>query len=191
MSIQTFSYTLADGEAVTINRKGDLFSCLAASGGFKVGFDNTSSFDWASGLSLRTPGEFEQVRIVNTSGAANPIQVAIGFGDLRDARLTLGGAVVNTLRTVPDVLTTGAAIAAANAANTLIAAANAQRNEIIIANLGAATVYLNGTPGAIAGQGIPLAGGGLMVLENTAAIYARNDTGGAVNISATESEFTP
>lgn len=191
MSIQTFAYTLAAGASITINRKGDLFSCLAASGVFSVGFDNTTSFDWASGLSLRTPGTFEKVRIENTSGADNTIQVAIGFGDLRDARLTLGGAVVNTQRKVPDVLTTGAAIAAADAANTLIAAANLQRNEIIIANLGAATVYLNGTSGATAGQGVPLAGGGLMVLENTAAIYARNDTGGAINISATESEFAP
>jgi len=191
-SYRKLTYEVAAGATQQITRNGDFFHVLRADQEFQVGWDNGPLSPFLAGLEyeVRNGGAFRSTQIRNDGPTMLTIEVGIGAGGIRDARLLISTRI-DTKAATPDVLTTGAPVVAATAANTALAAANVQRKEVILANQGAGTVYVNGSAGAGAGQGVPLAAGAIMVLENAGPIYARNDTGAAVNVSVTQSEFAP
>ena len=182
----TRSFAVPANGSIELYREAEFLTCLEATGDFKIKIDNGPSFDFEAGLSISFDRAFTRLELIDVTGATNVVKIALGKGGVKDARLVLSGRI-DTKPATPDVLTTGAPVAAAPGANTALAAANVQRKEAILANQGAGTVYVNGS----AGQGVPLAAGAIMVLENAGPIYARNDTGAAVNVSVTQSEFAP
>lgn len=185
----TRSFTVPAGGSVEIYRQASFLTCLEANGEFEVSFDNAPRVEFEQGLTFRTPGGFDRLQIINPNASALTVRMGFGKGDVRDARLTIGGQL-NMAEVMPDLLTTGAAVAAADAAVTLLAAANTARREIVVSNDGVGKIYIGGAAGAAAGEGLPLAAGATLVLETTAAVYARNDSGAAVNVAVAEMERT-
>ena len=185
----TRAYTIPAGATVELIRSATFVTVLSATGPFKARFDDAPSFDLEQGLTIRTPNGFRRMEFTNPGASAISVKVGVGRGDVNDARLTLSGQV-NTAETMPDTLTTGAPVAATNAAVTQIAATNPLRREVLaVVDTGAAgPVYIGGDAGAAAGQGIPVQPGQSLTLSTTAALYARNDTGGAVNVYVAEME---
>ena len=186
----TRSFAVPANGSIELYREAEFLTCLEATGDFKIKIDNGPSFDFEAGLSISFDRAFTRLELIDVTGATNVVKIALGKGGVKDARLVLSGRI-DTKPATPDVLTTGAPVAAAPGANTALAAANVQRKEAILANQGAGAVYVNGSAAAAAGQGVPVAAGAIMVLENAGPIYARNDTGAAVNVSVTQSEFAP
>ena len=186
---QVFDMTLAAGEAVSMAWAGEFIHCLEASAAFQIGFNDGPQSRFEAGLKYRAPTAFESVQLVNSSGSANTLRLAVGRGDMEDARLVLTG-TVSTRGEVPDTLTTKAPVSALDAANTQLAPANALRRELILVNQGAATIYINGKVAVLAGEGIPLEPGQSLILEQRGAVYARNDTGATVPVAVTENGWS-
>lgn len=181
------SFTIPANGSVEAIRDADFITCLEASAAFKMSLDNAPRVDFEAGLTLTTVSGFKRIEMINPTGDALTVKVGFGKGDVKDARLTLSGAV-NTRVDAPGGFVTGPMISAADAATTALKAANGNREEILISNDGAGKVYICGDPAAAAGEGLPLAPGGAMVLTTAAAIYARNDSGAAVNLAVAELE---
>lgn len=184
-NLSRWLYTLGVGETVQVSRKGDFVSALAATGVFQVSFDDEAPSDFASGLSYRSTQTFEKLRITNTSGAVNTVELFIGMGDVRDARLSLTGDL-RVFELGHEVFGTGAPVACLTANTTLLSAANANRRELLLMNESAGKVYIGGASGALAGEGLPLDVGASMTLQTQAAVYARNDSGVTVDIAVAE-----
>jgi hypothetical protein len=110
---------------------------------------------------------------------ANPIDVNFPATQ----QVSLAG-TMNVRKDVPDAFATSPDVSALNAATTLLAAADPLRSELILINSDATgDVYICGSSGSGAGQGIKLAPGAALTLDLRAAVYARNDSGGAVDVS--------
>lgn len=184
------SLSIAAGDSIEISKTASFMVCLEASASFKVQFDRNPKTDFEAGLTFTHRDDFNHVQIINDSADELDVTLGFGRGDIRDARLTIGGSI-STRAQMPDVFTTGGPISAVNAATTALAVANAKRRELLLTNSGTGTVYIGGDAAAVAGQGLPLAAGAFMQLENTAAIYARNDSGVAVAVAVAESEWAP
>ncbi len=184
-------YTLAAGEEISLAIAAEFVVVLESTAAFKMGFNQGSKARFEAGLRYSARQRFRSIEIENTSAAANTIRIGVGLGDIQDARLVLSGTIGTKPKTPDAPLATKAAVSALDVANTILAAQNLNRKELILVNSGAGTVYINGTVAVLAGQGIPLAAGQTLILENSNAIYARNDTGGAVAVSVTENEYLP
>jgi hypothetical protein len=166
-------------------RDADFITCLEATGPFKIAFDHGPTVEFEQGLTYRTRDGFKFVDITNESAGDITVTIGMGRGDVRDARLSIAGTVA-TDANAPEIFTAGAPVSALNAAATLIAAADLNRREILLVNAGAGTVYIGSNAAAGAGAGLPLVGGQSLALTTSAAIYARNDSGAAVDIHAGE-----
>ena len=196
---------IAAGATLRITRQGSFFHVIEADKAFSVGFNNNGLSPFFAGLEYEVPDgtAFTSVQIENTSSDDLTISFGIGSGGVRDGRLTVTGklkvedtdgnsfaqniAAIDAAATAPDTFTTGAAVSAGNGATSLIAAANASRSEVILVNTDAEKmVYIGGASGATAAQGIPLQAGQSITLQTSAAIYARNDSGGAVAVAVAE-----
>ena len=188
---QTLDYEMAAGQEFSLAVNGDFCVCLEADGDLKIGFNNGPKAHFEQGLRFRTPEPFNSIEIENVSGAANTVRLGIGRGQIEDARLNLAGSITSR-EDVPDVLTSGAAVSCADAATTLLAAANSKRREILATVPASAggSLHVGGAAGALAGEGLEIAPGATVTLQTTAAVYVRNDTGGAVSVSVIELEFS-
>jgi len=198
---------IAAGATLRITRQGSFFHVIEADEAFSVGFDNNGLSPFFAGLEYEVPDgtAFTSVQIENTSSDDLTISFGIGSGGVRDGRLTVTGrlkvvdtdgnsfaeniAAIEAAATAPDTFTTGATVSAGNGATSLMAAANASRSEVILVNTDDdKMIYIGGASGASAAQGIPLLAGQSLTLTTSAAIYARNDSGGAVAVAVAELE---
>lgn len=193
VSYAALTYTIAAGATIGVEKQSGFITCLNASAAFKIKFDDGSFSDFEAGLSYTPLNGFSRVDLYNPSGEEIEVRLGFGKGQINDARVTISaGQDLNVRAKVPDVLTTGAAVSAVNAAATLLAAANTKRREFmaIAPQDAAGAVYIGGDAGAGAGAGLPLLPGQSVTLETGAAIYCRNDTGAAVAVAVAELEFS-
>lgn len=177
-----YKYTLQPGQGVTITALADFVTCLSSTTAFDIQFDGSPETTFQSGLSYDSPNLIKQTRIANNSDAAIVVEMGFGTGGIKDSRLALTG-TVDTRVIAPPALTTGAPVACANAAATLIAAQDANRRELLVINDGGGKVYIGGNAGALAGHGLPLAAGAALTLAASGAVYARNDSGAPVMLA--------
>jgi hypothetical protein len=187
MKYKLLSYSIAVGATLSVNQQGNGFHVIDANQTFEVGFDRGPQSSFFKGLEYEAPDNetFSSVQITNTSQGVLNVQFGISSGGVRDGRLTLTGAI-NAEILAPDTLVTGDPVSAANSATTQLAAANTGRREIMMVNVHASsTIYIGGA-GATAGQGIPVLAGQSLTLTTSAAIFARNDSGGAVSVAVAE-----
>lgn len=79
----------ANGE-VFLDVTGTYLAVLTATDpdGIQIGIGEDEAYFWPLGLTVETRDPFRQVRVRDTSGAPNLIQVAVGVGRLTDNRLT-------------------------------------------------------------------------------------------------------
>lgn len=180
------SYTIAAGDAVRIDRDSSFITCLQASSVFKIRFNEGPENDFEAGLTYSPQMGFHNVTLRNPGAAPITVTVGFGKGEITDSRVTISeGDKVLTRQASPDVLTTGAAVNCPDVATTALLAADTLRREAVIVVPTTATgpVYIGGDAAAAAGQGIPVLPGQSFTLETSAAIYGRNDTGGAVAVA--------
>ena len=190
IAYKTFDYVIPAGGAVGVQRDTSQVTCLEASAPFRVKFDNGPASDFEAGLTYRPPEGFELFEMINPGAEPITVKIALGKGDIRDARMTLNGEVDSRER-APDVLTTGGPkVCPGGGAVTLVAAANELRREIMLVNTsGAVTVWAGGDPGAGGGHGLPILPNQSLVLQTAAAVYIRHSAGSSVNIAVAELEW--
>lgn len=152
---------------------------------------------------LLQSGQKLTVPVIDASGAiryAYNVDVrsatvqAISFlaiiGNFEDNSLILSALSVLEVSPTGTTRTDAAAVSALNAASTLIQAGNVLDRARYVRHADAsATLYIQASAGAAA-VGIPLAPGDCLVLDDQSAIYARNDSGGAVNVHVSTSRTT-
>ncbi len=134
--------------------------------------------------------EFDEVVVVDESGAENAIELYIGFGDFQ--------------KPVPDIINVAFSVPAARsiitrvdhvnidigaAGKELIAAENLSRTKIIITALAAKTDAIRvGDANVDTDRGTPLLAGETIAFDNTAAVYACSETANNQGAAHTESE---
>lgn len=175
--------TLAAGVPQRWNIPGDWVACITAPGAvtdLTARFDDSEKVPLPAGLGFRR--YYDVIELESAVGGA--FVVLAGFGSVSDTRSTVN-ATVNTTIAPGASLFDGGDVACPNAAATQLLAADATRSYAIITNpsTNTATVRI-GTSGVAAATGTPLEPGVSLPVSTTAAIYARNDSGGAVTISA-------
>lgn len=175
--------TLAANVPQRWNIPGDWVAAVTAPVGVT---DLTARFDDSEKVPL--PGGIGFRRYYNTveleSATGGAFVVMVGFGSVSDARST-ANVTVNTTVAPGASLFDGGDVACPNGAATQLLALDATRSYAIITNpsTNTATVRI-GTSGVGAATGTPLEPGMSLPVSTTAAIYARNDSGGSVTISA-------
>lgn len=170
-----FKYTVQPLETIEINHSANSLTCLAATDRFKIGFDGNPLTTFESGLSYTADANFSKVRIHNNTGAAITVELGFASGGIRDARLVLTNTISATVSGQVglqggDTINQSAVNAVTPTAQTAVMAANANRNEIMITNLGAETVFVGGA-GVLADTGLPITAGSTAVLTTVAALF--------------------
>lgn len=185
-------HKLAAYEEITIHNTGNLVSVLGSTAQIEISIGESGSFipmNPGQTASFQDGDEFELIRVKDVSGAANEFDLYVGKGEFFDLRFSAQG-VLETRTSTPDEMQEQAPVTVNNAANAQLLPANPRRKEAIIVNEGLGKVYVSTNPAAVAGQGVPLAGGQSLTLEQTSALHVRNDSGAAVNVSATDNGWS-
>ncbi|QIE44457.1 hypothetical protein G5B38_02340 [Pseudohalocynthiibacter aestuariivivens] len=184
-----FTYDLAAGASVEISRVASFVVCLAATGPFHIGFDQSPMSEFRQGLTFSPDTDFGKTRIENRGNEAISVTLGFGRGGIADARLVLSGPLdvspvsANDLEAVAPVL-----IGAGTAVE--VAAANARRRDVIIRNLSVSQqVWVMGTA-ATSQVGHPLDGKEGLSLPHNGPVAVYNPTGAAVQVSVLELEYS-
>lgn len=181
-----YDLVLAAGVETTIAAAGTQIACLAATANFQIAVDSTPFTTLGAGLTRTLPAgqEFEVVRVRNTSVGSNTISLQIGYGDLRDSRLTLTGAVTlsksSGVSLFPDVTIAAGA--------TTLFSGGTDRRRRWFQNLSTTiTLHIGGTGGATPGAaaGLRLPPGEVVEVDSTGGINVYNPG----SASATVVEF--
>jgi len=173
--------TLAAGVPQRWPIDGDYFHVLTAPVADLVArFDDGEPVPVFAGLGFR---RYYSSLVLESATGQSAIVLA-GFGSVADARAT---ANVNVSATVEPGNTgdNGGDVSCADAAATQLLAADTDRLYAYITNRSTNTATLRiGTSAVAAATGIPIEPGQTVTYPSTSAIYARNDSGGAVTLSA-------
>ncbi len=182
---RTFTYALAASGEEDIRTSGNYIVALAATGTFKIGRADGPPFDFEAGLKVKLPEgqQFDNLRIIDTSGAPNTVRLAVGFGDFDDNRLTVSGAI-NLSKS--GNLSSTADVVCNNAAATVVKALTATRRSIEVQNLDAVASLRVGDAAVTATRGLRLGPGESVTLATTAAVSVRNDSGAPVSVAVLE-----
>ena len=88
--VRSYQYNLAVGASVKIQTGGRANYFGVLNGGLvKCTFDFESPLQLSSGLGVEFDGTYNQVEILNLSLNANAVEVVVGAGKIRDARLSV------------------------------------------------------------------------------------------------------
>lgn len=185
--------TIPANGSETIHIQGRYISCYAADANFQIGLDDGVRFDFFAGAELLLPDsdpDFQQVDLINDTGAAIDVSLAMGFGEFRDRRFSFSGVLdVSAVQVKAATLPDTADVSLVATATTIIKAINLNRREIIIANLPTNTQTMRiGASTAGAARGIPLQPGQSITLAATAAVYGYNPGGSAESVAVVEVE---
>ncbi len=126
----TRDYKIQAGGSIQIARMSDFLTALEASAPFKVSFDNQPRTDFEAGLTYNTENGFQLVEIINEHETELTVKLGFGRGDIKDSRLTLGAATINTRESVPNKIEFGRKTFYSN--ETLVIQPDANRYEILI-----------------------------------------------------------
>jgi len=191
-SYKVFNYTLKAGEQVNIHHVANSLNCLSASARFQIAFDDAPLTTFEKGLGYNTPVPFSKVRLLNDRAETITVELGFASGGVTDSRLNLPSAldanitneVLATKETLPANVADAKITAAANN-RTTVAPRNANRREIMVTNLGDATVYLGGSSVAD-GAGLPIGAGKTASLQSTAWLRVFNPTATAIKLAVLE-----
>lgn len=183
----SITYTLSAGQERLIAIAGTQIACLAATAEFHIAVDDSSFSPLNAGLTrtLEAGQSFQVVRVRNVSGGNNTITLQIGWGDLRDSRLTVSG-VVNVSKAAGQAAQPDVSVAAGGYVT--VVAASTTRRRAYITNLSTViAVRVGGGDGTALNvpAGNLLGPGETIRFETTAAINVYNPGGAAVSIGST------
>ncbi|WP_375595849.1 hypothetical protein ABWI00_06025 [Algihabitans albus] len=110
---RVYPLTLDVGEERLLDATGIYCSVLEATdpAGLEIGLGQDATYYHPQGLTVVADEPFKMVRIRNISAASNTVRVAVGYGDIRDSRLSASAPVelsgsggVNLLRSSVDAV---------------------------------------------------------------------------------------
>lgn len=189
-SIENQTVTIAAGSVHKFHGTFDSVNVHSASGAIRVKFGAGTWTDWGGAREYIPPESFQDFAVQNPGASPVTVEFTAGNGRVRDYSVRIENTQLTTREAVPDVLTHTSVSALANA-TTELAAANPLRREILIVNLDAATtVFVSGNAAAGVGEGTPVLPGQSLIWQNSAAMYARNDSGAPVAVSVALSEWS-
>lgn len=184
---QEYTWTIGAGESLEFSRAAEFLVCLEASAPFKITFDHGTKTNFEAGLSFKVPQGFQHIRLENQNGAAISVRLGFGRGDLRDARLVLEGSIPTEAVSAP-VFDAPGPVSVPALSVIEIVPANLERRELGIKNLdGWRAVWIK-DQSATGETGWPLEAGEGAVLTTSAAVYAYNNNGAAVEIAVFETK---
>jgi hypothetical protein len=193
VSYAALVYKIDPGATVGVEKQSGFIACLNATAPFKIKFDDGSFSDFEAGLTYTPKFGFNRVDLFNPSAQEIEVKLGFGKGSINDARVTISaGQELNTQERVPDVFASGPAVLCVKGLCTIVAAANPKRKEILIVSPSDADalIYIGGSATTAQGDGLPLATGQSLILNTTAAVYVRNNTGTNLSISVAQIEFS-
>ena len=177
----------ANGTTGALGWGGNYIRIEEASTSFYLRMGNRAYVEIDKGIEIVAPENWDQLEFENKSAAEITIKAVIGttekfmmssFRVVGDVNATI--AAPGTLDSKPDV-------SCLSVVATLLSAANADRKEVIVANLSSNTQTMRiGDNGAGAANGYPLAPGASVVLATSAAVYAYNPGGAAESLAVVE-----
>lgn len=169
-----------------IVREAEFLTCLEASAPFRLRLDQGPQMDFEAGLGLTVAEKFQRIDFINNTAEEIRIRVALGKGDIADARLVLSG-TVDTREALPDGFVGHSPVSVGQARQEQIFDTNRDRVEAILTLDAAATgpVFLTGPNGGFS-TGVPLFPGQTATLKTTGEIWAANQTGADVNVYSAE-----
>lgn len=181
--------TIPAGSEIPFNFTGDFVAMIAQTGStdVRLGIGDNPPQAFEKGLSYKTPPGtfFELFRIRNDGGTAATVTIAYGFGEFSDGRLVVTGGVAISS---PTAFVTAADQSVPSGVATLICAANANRRQAIIQNFAASAAIRVGDASVTATRGARIDAGGSFVVDVTAALYAYQASGAAVDVAVQELE---
>jgi len=157
---------------------------LSAAGSVAVrwGQSGSQSSVIGSGIGIELPEAVDRVTLINLGGADVTITVALSMGRVSDDRLNVSG-TLSTSVISPTTAVDTADVAVLTLATTLVAATNANTQQVIISNLAAnGTSIRVGTVSAGAARGVEIQSGATIVLDCSANIYVYNPSAATINI---------
>ncbi len=167
-------YNLAANEGLTLHLAGRFYRLLSATGSVDVGVDSFDTYDLPVGVGVETMNEFTKIRIEDTSGGANTVELAVAEKAVTDDRLTASG-TINTSEDARATLTgSGVTVRATGGHDTI--AANVSRKVLTVMADPANTdnLALRDSAGNTFGWLQP---GQSWAEHTSAAVQVRNDTG--------------
>lgn len=173
--------TLAAGVPQRFQKSGDWIAAITAPvSDLTVRFDNSEKTPLPQGLGFRA--YYDEVEFESATGQA--IVVLVGYGSVSDSRANVT-ATLSVNIAAGNQIDNGADVATASGAATLLLPVDLTRLHAIICNpsTNTATVRI-GSATVGAGSGIPLEPGESLEYEITGAIYAFQNSGASVTISA-------
>lgn len=95
VAYRVYPLSLAAGEERLLDATGVYCSVLGATdpNGVEIGFDQEATYFQPQGVTVLTDEAFKMVRVRNVSGAVNFVRIAVGYGDIRDSRLSTSAPV--------------------------------------------------------------------------------------------------
>tara|TARA_R110002124_G_scaffold266813_1_gene433800 strand:+ start:10492 stop:11067 length:576 start_codon:yes stop_codon:yes gene_type:complete len=167
--------TIADGEELQVNVAGTFCRVRSADQDFLIHFDNGSSAHVGLNDALNFDKEqaFNNLMIVNDSGAALTFQLDIGYGSVETNSLAINGTVKTAggAARAHDVDTVGVAAVQ-------LMAQNNSRTGWFIYNNGTAPIFVGSDNTITAANGTPIPVGGGMGGDDTDEIWAISGTAG-------------
>ena len=137
-----------------------LYNSTGVFGGLTFSFDDQSAQSLLTGQVVQAQTPFKTVQITNTSGSPITYTIVISYG-----QIDFKGLVISNGLGVTDVAT----VIITNPSSTTLAARTTRKKAWVWNNSGS-TVYA-GDSSVSATQGIPIANGQTIILENTTKIY--------------------
>lgn len=164
--IQKFIFTLGANEEINPSIPvSDFIGCTSSSTTFTVSPSDLSPLVLENGLSVKLNKTFNTLRIKNGS-VAQTIELYVGQGELKDARLALSGGL-------PISGNAGASYGAVSVGTTAIAiqGADSSRASCLIQNLGGSDLWIGTDASVTALNGIKIGGGGSATITFQSAIF--------------------
>ncbi len=186
MSLKNFTYTLADGESVKLNRVGRHIRCTSSTAPISVRPESKQgrtfdAFELENGLGVTYPEEFEKIEFTNNSGVSNTFEVYVSILVVQDSRLVLdsGSGAIQTKPATPTMAITTKAI---TTSAEVVAAAVSGNREIAIFPVDGDIWIKEGAVAVTTANGYPVLTGGPYITSTNQQILAISDSGASVDV---------
>lgn len=179
VSYHVYEYTLEAGSSVNLERQSTFVTCLSASARFKISFDDGPQSDFEAGLTYKPEKHITKLRITNKSSARLSLKVALGGGNITDARVVISSDVtLETREKSPNSFDVGVDFDILGKKKKKIASADELRRELIIFNKNdsPAHILVGSYANAYASppRGMQIDAGGYFTLHTSDEVWAYN-----------------
>ncbi len=180
-----FTHTVAPNAQLEVARAGTFINCLEANGPFRMALNDGAATEFKPGLVYDASVPFDRVRLINDTGTAVTVKLAIGAGGVRDTRLVLEANSLTTREEYSAEIFADATRTVAIGSVVQILPADPRRETMAILNVtdnDDALGWVRHDNSAIRG-GLPIGPFDGVSINTTAAIFVYNPSPVAIEVS--------